>query len=219
MGRGRALVVTVLLAGCGRASVSSSDVDAFQHDVTAALQALDTYQAATHTMSSAADCTTAVNGYANPMQGELDHMMSLSGTMDESMRSMGRSSRADVTCGLQGMADELRHHLREACHETDMEHNREEAARHITVMASGLEHMQMRAAEVSVETGHRGMTDGGWRMRDGGMMGGDDHPAGCPGGPMTDGGVMPGGPGPMMDGGTLDAGHTPMMDGGMGHMP
>ena len=48
--------------------------------------------------------------------------------------------------------------------------------------------MQMRAAEMSAGMGP-GMMDGGWRMWDGGMMDPDDHPMGCPGGPMMDGGV------------------------------
>lgn len=205
----------------------SSDVTAFQQDIAAATQALDSYRAATHTMSTAADCGAATNRYGTPMGGELDRMMSVSGSMDDMMRSMGQPTRADVTCGLQGMDDELRHHLQVACHEEDLEHNREEAARHIAVMSNGLQHMQMRAGEASEDSGHHGMgpgmMDGGWRMPDGGMMDPDHHPAGCPGGPMMDGGTMPGGGlGPMMDGGAgpmADGGPGPMMDGGMGHMP
>lgn len=72
-------------------------------------------------------------------------------------------------------------------------------------MANGLQHMQLRAAEVSAGIAP-GMMDGGWRMADGGMMGPDDHPIGCP-------------ESPMMDGGIRDAGPSPMMDAGMGHMP
>ena len=223
----RVLLACVALAGCGGTSVgSSSDVTAFEQDVAAATQALDGYQAATRTMSTASDCNAAVSGYRAPMQSDLNHMMSRSAAMDDHVRSMGQPSRADVGCGLQGLDDELRRHLQVACHEPEMEHNREEAARHIAAMASGLQHMQMRAAEVSGWMGS-GMMDGGWRMQDGGVMDPDDHPMGCPGGPMIDGGMMPGGGpgpmdgggGPMMDAGTWDAGHGPMMDGGMGRMP
>jgi hypothetical protein len=221
------LLAWLVLSGCGGASVSgSSDATVFQQGVAAAIQALDSYQAATDTMSTAAGCGTAVSGYGAPMQSDLDHMMSRSAAMDDQMRGMGQPSRADVTCGLQGMDDELRHHLQVACHAADMDHNREEAARHVAAMGTALQHMQMRAAEVSAGTGHgpgSGMMDGGSRMWDGGMMDPDHHPMGCPGGPMMDGGVMPGGgPGPMMDGGAgpmMDGGSGPMMDGGMGHMP
>jgi hypothetical protein len=232
MGGRRVLLAWAILSGCGGASVSgSSDVTAFQQDVASATQALDGYQAATRTMSTAADCSAAVNGYGTPMQGDLDHMMSVSSSMDDQMRSMGQPSRADVGCGVQGMDDELRRHLQVACHEADMEHNLEEAARHIAAMGNGLQHMQMRAVEMSARGMGPGMMDGGWRMWDGGMMDPDDHPMGCPGGKMMDGGMMPGGgPGPMMDGGVgpmmdggvgpmMDGGVGPMMDGGIGHMP
>ena len=227
MGRRRLLLLAgVAFAGCGGTSVGPSEVSAFQKDVAAATQALGAYQAATRTMSTPADCSTAVSGYGTPMQGDLGRMRSMSGSMDDQMRSMGQTSRADVGCGVQGMDDELRRHLQVACHEAEMEHNRDEAARHIAVMANGLQHMQMRAAEVSAGTGHglgSGTMDGGSRMWDGGMMDPDDHPMGCPGGPMMDGGVMPGGggPGPMMDGGVgpmMDGGVGPMMDGGVGPM-
>ena len=90
------------------------------------------------------------------------------------MRSMGQPTRADVTCGLQGMDDEVRHHLQAACHEEDMEHDRQEAARHIAAMSNGLQHMQMRAGEVSEDSGHHGMGPG--------TMDPDHHPAGCPAG-------------------------------------
>ncbi len=221
MGGRRVLLASMVLAGCGGASViGSSDLAAFQQEVASATQALGGYQAATRTMSTAADCTAAVNGYGTPMQGDLDQMMSVSSSMDDHVRSMGQPSRADVGCGVQGMDDELRRHLQVACHEADMDHNREEAALHIGAMANALQHMQMRAAELSAQGMGPGMMDGGWRMWDGGMMDPDDHPMGCPGGPMMDGGMMPGGgPGPMMDGGAWDGGPGPMMDGGMGHMP
>jgi hypothetical protein len=143
------------------------------------------------------------------MQGDLDHMMPTAGSMDDHMRSMGEPSRADVTCGLSGMDDELRQHLQVACHDGDMARNRTEAARHVASMTEGLQHMQMRAAEVSAAIGHGmgpGMMDGGWWRSDGGMMEPEDHPRGCPGGPALDGGSR--GPGP-----------GPGMDGGMGHMP
>jgi hypothetical protein len=215
---GRVLVACVVLSGCGGAGVAngSSDLSAFQQEITAAAQALDSYQGATGTMMSATDCSAAVNGYADPMRGDLDRMMDGSGGMDDDMRSMSQASHADVTCGVQGMHDELGHHLQVACHEADMVHNREEAARHIAAMANGLHHMQMRAAEISAGMGQMGpgMVDGGWRMWDGGMMSPDDHPMGCSGGPVMDGGMPGGGPGPMVDGGP-----GPMMDGGMGHMP
>ena len=212
MGGRRVLLAWLVLSGCGGASVSgSSDATVFQQGVAAAIQALDSYQAATDTMSTAAGCGTAVSGYGAPMQGDLDRMRSRSGSMDDQMRGMGQPSRADVTCGLQGMDDELQHHLKVACHEADMDHNREEAARHVAAMGTALQHMQMRAAEASAAMGQGMgpgmMVDGGWRMWDGGTMHPDDHPMGCPGGPMSDGGMMPGGgPGPMMDGGT---GHMP----------
>lgn len=225
-GRQVVLLACVALAGCGGTSVgSSSDVTAFEQDVAAATQALDVYQGATRVMSTASDCNAAVGGYRAPMQSDLDHMMSRSAAMDDHMRSTGQPSRADVGCGLQGLDDELRRHLQVACQEAEMEHNREEAARHIAVMANGLQHMQMRAAEVSAGAGHgpgSGTMDGGSRMWDGGIMDPDHHPMGCPGGPMMDGGVMPGGgPGPMMDGGVgpmTDGGVGPMMDGGVGPM-
>ena len=217
------LVGCAVVLGCGGSSVTSNPgVSAFPRDVAAAAQALDSYQAATGTMMTAGDCTAAVNGYAGPMQGDLDRMMSGSGAMDDQMRSMGQASRADVTCGVQGMDDELQHHLQVACHDSNMAHNRDEASRHIAAIANGLQHMQMRAVEVSVGIGQMGpgMMDGGWRTWDGGMMSPDDHPMGCPGGPMMDGGMMPGGGlGPMTDGGTWDGGSGPMMDGGTGHMP
>ena len=235
---GRVVAACVVLAGCGSSPASTADTTAFAQQVTAATAALDTYQAATRTMSTATDCSAAVDGYGTPMQGDLDHMMSVSSAMDDHMRSMGQPSRADIGCGIQGMDDELRRHLQVACHEADMEHNREEAAHHIAAMGTALQHMQMRTAEASAGMG-AGMMDGGWRMWDGGMMDPDDHPMGCPGGPMMDGGMMPGGgpgpmmdggvgpmmdggPGPMMDGGVgpvMDGGPGPMMDGGMGHMP
>lgn len=200
MGLGRVLVACVVLSGCGGASVStSSDVSAFEKQVTATAQALASYQAATSTMATAADCTAAVTGYANPMRDDLGHMMSTSGAMDDHIRSAGQPAHADVTCGLQGMDDELRQHLQVACHAGDVPRDRAEAARHIGVMANGLQHMQMRATEVSSATGH------GMGIPDGGMMDPDDHPMGCPGG--MDGGSKP------------DAGPMPMMDGGMGHMP
>lgn len=191
--RGHVLFVWVVLSGCGGTSVttSSSDVSAFQQNVAAAAQALDSYQAATGTMMTAADCTAAVNGYAGPMQGDLNRMMSGSGAMDDYMRGMGQASRADVSCGVQGMDGEMQYHLQVACHEADMAQNHDEAARHIEAMANGLQHMQMRAAEVSAGIGQMGpgMMDGGWRTWDGGMMSQDDHPMGCPGGPIMDGGM------------------------------
>jgi hypothetical protein len=189
MGRTRVLLVWAVLTGCGGTSISSSsDLTAFQQDVAAATQTLGAYQAGTRTMSTPADCSGVVNGYGAGMQGDLDHMMSMSGAMDDRLRSMGQPSRADVGCGVQGMDDELRHHLQVACHEADMEHNREEATRHIAAMGNALQHMQMRGAEVSTGMGP-GMMDGGWRMSDGGMLGPDDHPMGCPGGSMMDGGM------------------------------
>jgi hypothetical protein len=199
-------------------------VSAFEQQVAAATFALNSYQTTTQTMTTAADCGAAVNGYATPMQNHLGQLMSTSGSMDDQMRSMGEPSRADVTCGLQGMDDELRQHLQVACRAGEMAQNRAEAARHVAAMANDLQHMQMRAAEASVGMGHGmgpGMMDGGWRMSDGGMMDPDDHPMGCPGGPSAGAGMMDGGyPGPMMDGGTWpDAGPMPMTDGGMGHMP
>ncbi len=232
------LVACVALAGCGSSISTSPDVNAFEQQVAAASAALNSYQTTTQGMTTAADCDAAVNGYAGPMTDDLGHMMSTSGTMDDRMRSMGEPGRADVTCGLQGMDDELRQHLQVACQAGGMAQNRAEAARHIAAMANGLQHMQMRTAEVSAGTSHGmgpGMMDGGWRMSDGGMMDPDDHPMGCPGGPspgggmphdgnpgpMMDGGMWPdAGPMPVMDGGTWpDAGPMPMMDGGMGHMP
>jgi len=233
----RVLVACVALVACGPGGSNSGDVSAFEQQVLAATAALDSYQAATQAMSTPGDCGAAVNGYASPMRDDLGHLMSTSGAMDGQMRSMGEPARADVTCGLQGMDDELRQHLQVACHASDMAENRAEAARHVAAMADGLQHMQMRAAEVSAGMGHGmgpGMMDGGWRTFDGGMMDPDDHPMGCPGGaspdggmphggnpgPMMDGGMWDGGPGPMMDGGTWpDGGPGPMMDGGMGHMP
>ena len=232
------LAACVALSGCG-SSVSSSDVTAFEQQVTAATAALGSYQAATQAMVTTADCGASVNGYASPMQDNLGQMMSTSGAMDDRMRSMGEPARADVTCGLQGMDDELRQHLQVACHGSDMAENRAEAARHVAAMTDGLQHMQMRAAEVSAGMGQGhgmgpGTMDGGWPTFDGGVMEPDDHPMGCPGGPSPDGGMPHGGnPGPMMDGGTWpdggpmpmmdggiwDGGPGPMMDGGMGHMP
>ncbi len=192
----------------------SSDLTAFQQDVAAATQALDGYQAVTRTMATAADCSAAVNGYGTTMRDDLGRLSSMSGSMDDQMRSMGQQSRADVGCGVQGMQDELQRHLQVACHEADMEHNRAEAAEHVAAMGNALQHMDMRATEVAAGTGHAmgggmgpGMMDGGWwQLPDGGHMDPDDHPMGCPGGPMMDGGTWDGGPGPMMDG-------------GMGHMP
>jgi hypothetical protein len=188
--RGWTLVVSAALSGCGGGS-SSTDVSAFQQNVAAATQALNSYQAATGTMMTPGDCTTAVNGYGSPMQGDLDRMISGSAAMDDLMRSLGPASRADVTCGLQGMNDELQHHLQVACHESGMVQNRDEASRHIAAMAYGLQHMQMRGAELSAGPGQMGpgMMNGGWRMWDGGTMSLDDHPLGCPGGPMMDGGM------------------------------
>ena len=227
MDKRRLLLTWVVLAGCGGTNGgSASDVTAFQQGVAAATQALGTYQAATRSMSSGADCSAAVNAYGTPMQADLDHMTSVSGSMDDHVRSMGQPSQADVGCGVQGMDDELRRHLQVACHDAEMGDNRDEAAQHVAAMGKALQHMQMRAAEVS-----EGRMDGGWRMGDGGMMEPDDHPMGCPGGPMSDGGMMPGhGPDPMSDGGAgspMDGGSGPMMDGGpggtmdggMGHMP
>ena len=152
------LVAWVVLSGCGGASVvsSSSDVSAFQQEVSAATQALDSYRGATATMMTAGDCSAAVNRYASAMQGDLDSMMSGSGALDDHMRSMGQASHADVTCGVEGMHDELQHHLQAACHEDDMAHDREEAGRHIAAMANGLQHMQMRAAEVRAGMGQMG---------------------------------------------------------------
>jgi hypothetical protein len=220
MGSKQVLAVLAVLAGCGASAPSSLDTDSFSQDVAAATQALGVYQSATQSMNTAADCSSAVNGYGTPMQGDLDHMMSVSGSMDDQIRSMGQPSRSDVGCGVQGMDDELGHHLQVACHDADMDHDRQEAARHVAAMGNALRHMQMRVAEVSAQTMVPGMMDGGWRMWDGGTMDPDDHPMGCPGGPRMDGGMMPGGgPGPIMDGGTWDAGPMPMMDGGMGHMP
>jgi hypothetical protein len=187
MEKRRLLLTWVALAGCGGTN-GGSDVTAFQQDVTAATQALGTYQAATRTMSTTTDCSAAVNAYGTPMQAELDHMTSVSGSMDDHMRSMGQPSRADVGCGVQGMDHELRRHLQVACHDAEMGHNRDEAAQHVAAMGNALRHMQMRAAEAS-----DGRIDAGWRMGDGGMMEPDDHPMGCPGGPMIDGGTMPGG--------------------------
>jgi len=187
---GWVLGVWATLLACGGSS-NSSDVSAFQQNVAAATQALDSYQAASGTMMNAGDCTAAVNGYGSHMQGDLDRMMSGSGAMDDAMRSMGPASRADVTCGVQEMNGELQHHLQLACHESDMVQNRDEATRHVAAMANGLLHMQMRAAEVSAGPGQigPGMMNGGWRMWDGGTMSLDDHPIGCPGGPMMDGGM------------------------------
>jgi hypothetical protein len=179
------LLTWVILAGCGGTNGGgASDVTAFQQELASATQALGTYQAATRTMSTAADCSAAVNGYGTPMQADLDHMTSVSGSMDDRMRSMGQPSRADVGCGLQGMDDELRRHLQVACHDAQMAQNRDEAAQHVAAMGNALQHMQMRAAEVS-----DGRMDGAWRMGDGGMMEPDDHLMGCPGGPMIDGGM------------------------------
>jgi hypothetical protein len=201
------LAACVALSGCGSSVSTSPDVSTFEQQLAAATAALSSYQAATQTMSTAAICGAAVNGYAGPMQDDLGHMMSTSGAMDDHMRSMGEPARADVTCGLQGMDDELRQHLQVACHSGDMAQNRAEAARHVAAMANSLQHMQMRAAEVSAGTGHGmgpGMMDGGWRMPDGGVMDPDDHPMGCLGGPSFDGGMPHGGdPGPMMDGGVM----------------
>lgn len=233
----RVLAACVALSGCGSSVWSSGEVSVFEQDVLTATAALDSYQAATQAMSTPGDCGAAVNGYASRMQDDLGHLMSTSGSMDDQMRSMGEPARADVTCGLQGMDDELRLHLQAACRAADMAQNRAEAARHVAAMADGLQHMQMRAGEVSAGMGHGmgpGMMDGGWRTFDGGMMSPDDHPMGCPGGPSPDGGMPHGGnPGPMMDGGTWpdggpmpmmdggiwDGGPGPMMDGGMGHRP
>lgn len=220
----RVVAACVVVAGCGSSPGSSADTTAFAQRVAAATAALDAYRAATQGMSTGAGCTTAVNGYAGPMRGDLDQMMSGASAMDDQMRSMGTPSRADVTCGVQGMDDELRRHLQIACQAGDLAQNRAEAAYHVALMAGGLQHMQLRAADVSAENGHGlgpGMMDGGWRMSDGGMMDPDDHPMGCPGGPSLDGGMPHGGnPGPMMDGGIWpDAGPMPMQDGGMGHMP
>ena len=201
MNPSRMWLACVALAGCGGASTSSSGaVTAFEQNLAAATQALTSYQVATRNMATAADCSAAVNAYGTPMQGDLDHMMSTSGSMDDQMRSMGQTSRADVGCGVQAMHDELGRHLQVACHGVDMANDRDEAARHIAAMANGLQHMQMRSAELSSGMGP-GMMDAGWRMPDGGMMDPDDHPMGCPGGPMMDGGA------------------GPMMDGGVGHMP
>ena len=215
----RAVVACVVLAGCGSSPGTSADPAVFAQQAVTATATLAAYQTATQGMSTPSECAAAVNGYGGSMRGDIDQMKSGASAMDDQMRHMGDASRADVVCGMQGMEDELRQHLQVACSSGDMGQNRAEAARHVAAMADGLQHMQMRAAEVSAGTGHTGpgMIDGGWRMFDGGMMGADDHPMGCPGGPSLDGG-MPHGGYPMMDGGFWpDAG--PMQDGGMGHQP
>ena len=51
-------------------------------------------------------------------------MMSTSSAMDDEVRSMDEPSHADVTCGLQGVGDELRQHLEVACQASDIAQNR-----------------------------------------------------------------------------------------------
>lgn len=91
-------------------------------------------------MSTGAVCTTAVNGYAGPMRGDLDQMMSI----------------ADVTCGVQGMGDELRRHLQVACQAGGMAQNRAEAAYQVALMANSLQHPQMRAADLRGDRSRHG---------------------------------------------------------------
>jgi len=210
----RVLVALVILSGCGSSDTSSPDVNAFAQEVSSASAALDSYQAATRTMTTAADCGAAVGAYGTPMQNHLNSMQGAAGPMDQQMRNRGEPSHADLACGVNAMDNELRHHLQVACRAADMGANRTEAGRHVAVMADGLHYLQMRIAEMNLGMGPY---DGGFYLQDGGVMGWDDHPAGCGGMAAPDGG-MPhdAGPGPYDGGmGPYDGGMGPY-DGGMG---
>lgn len=181
----RVLAALVILSGCGSSDTSSPDVNAFAQEVSSASAALDSYQAATRTMTTAADCGAAVSAYGTPMQNHLNSMQGTAGPMDEQMRNRGEPSHADLACGVNAMDNELRHHLQNACRAGDMGPNHTEAGHHVAAMADGLQHLQMRIAEMN----GMGPADGGFQYHDGGVMGWDDHPAGCGGTGSHDGGM------------------------------
>lgn len=112
-----------------------------------------------------ATCHSAHMSYDAQVHPMVGRMRSMSAAMDDHMGTMGGGAMADMTCGVDAIADELAHHDSSACTST-MTANHDEAARHVAAMVAWAGHQHARADQMS------GMTGGG--MMGGSSCGGMD---------------------------------------------
>ena len=166
---GLALAALLALSACGggNTAVSPSAVAAYQRVALSASTAVTSYRSATQTMTTPADCQTAVQQYAAQMGSAIQALGQTSSSMDDHMRSMGQSAAADMTCGAEVMAAQLQQHLGVACSSAEMSQNRSVAAQHCQLMAADADHLLMRGAGMESMVSNGGM--GGTMMGSGDM--------------------------------------------------
>lgn len=180
------MMCVAALAACGGSGSLTNGADASAYR-SAALQvstSVASYDTATTSMTTPAECTAAVQHHEAQVDPVLGHMGEMAGGMDGAMRSMGEMKGADMECGVAVMQQEMQKHHAAACSSLDMAANRAEAQRHVEAMQQLANHMQMRAEEMSTLAAggamHGGtMQGGGWTTPDGGMMSWDDPMPGC----------------------------------------
>lgn len=219
------------LACSSSTAPTASGNDAASFDQTAA--ALDTsvtqYQQASAGAATPADCQAALQQYLARAQPLVNQLRSMSGPMDDYMRSAGTPASADMSCGAEVVSEELAHHQQVACTSADMTQNREEDQRHVQAMQQLTTHLQMRAVQAGGMLSGAGMggpmmggaadagwmmgwSDGGWTQPDGGTVSFSQPMPGCS---YAGGTWQPPDGGYWMDGGwTFDGGPMPMVDGG-----
>lgn len=154
-----ATTVGVCACGMGMGNHDGSRVDAQAYAVVA-LQigtAASAYGTAAAATLDPATCHSAHMSYDVQVHPMVDRMRSMSAAMDNHMGMMGGGAMADMTCGVDAIADELAHHDSVACTST-MTANHDEAARHVAAMVAWADHQHARADQM------RGMTGGGGMM-------------------------------------------------------
>jgi hypothetical protein len=162
-----ALSLAAAAAACGGSSNDgggngTTDVQTFNTTSQAIAATASSYGTNAASMPGLAACSSDETGYDAQVRPMVQQMRTLSGGMDDRMRSMGQLSSADMACGSDAMLAELDLHQAIACASpTDMTPNESEAERHAQVMAAWAEHQRIRSVEVGSMMGMGGMGPGG----------------------------------------------------------
>lgn len=199
-------------AGSDSTRTSGMDATAYRSTALQLSSAATSYDTATSTMTTPAECTDALQQHLSQLQPVAQQMGQLAGPMDGAMESMGRMTDADMECGFTVMQQQLRQYAAGACSASDMAANREAARQHVATLQALSNHMQMRADEVSqLAAGttpgglQAGMmqgsgptgTTGTWTMPGGGTMSWGDAMPGCQ---LVNGTFQPGASGGVTNG-------------------
>lgn len=134
---------TFTFAACGMGA-DAPDVAAYQQNVSELQTAIATHQTDAAATTTAQDCTAEHQRYDDMMRPLLQHLTSMSGSIDNCQQAMGHAGPFNMNGMCGSMQSELDRHAATAC-AGDPSTNHAEAAHHCQLMRDWLSQQQSQA--------------------------------------------------------------------------